>query len=529
NHPILCQRLERNKNRTLIVVDPRVTKTAMMADIHLPVKPRSDIALINGIAHVLIRDGLIDPAYIEAHTSGYKKFAEYVSAFHPQYVSIITGLSDEVIVETARLYGKAKAAFIGWTMGVNHSTQGAVTVAAINNLSLITGNIGRAGASPFSITGQCNAMGTRESGFTSSLPGYRKFDLSADREELARIWKIDVERIPAVRGLAYPDIIEGAVAGKIKAMWIIATNPVVSFPNYDVLQQALTALEFLVVQDGFHPTPTSDFADLVLPAAIWGEKEGTYTNSERRIGKVNVIVTPPGEARTDFDIFLDIADRLGVRDELYPNWRTSHDAFLEWQRVSKGRMCDYSQFTWQQIEDQGGAQWGGERLYQDGVFPNSDGRARLHCVPCEPFTEQPNHEFPIILNTGRTVEHWHTRTKTAQVDLLNTMVPHAWLEMNPVDAERLQLTAHDKVTVISRRSRVPNLELRITGIVAPGQVFMPFHFSEHNSNLVTLGAFDPISREPNFKQCAVRVERTAFTVFENASPKSRKAGRDAGD
>jgi anaerobic selenocysteine-containing dehydrogenase len=509
NHPILCQRLERNKNRTLIVVDPRVTKTAMMADIHLPVKPRSDIALINGIAHVLIRDGLIDPAYIERHTSGYKEFAEYVSTFDPQYVSTITGLSEEAIVDTARLYGKAKAAFIGWTMGVNHSTQGAVTVAAINNLSLITGNIGRAGASPFSITGQCNAMGTRESGFTSSLPGYRKFDVSADREELARIWTIEVKRIPTARGLAYPDIIEGAVAGKIKAMWIIATNPVVSFPNYDVLQQALTSLEFLVVQDGFHPTPTSDLADLVLPAAIWGEKEGTYTNSERRIGKVNVVVAPPGEARTDFDIFLDIAERLGVRDDLYPGWKSSQDAFLEWQQVSKGRMCDYSGFTWQQIEDEGGVQWGGERLYQDGVFPNSDGRARLHCVPCNPFTEQPNHEFPIILNTGRTVEHWHTRTKTAQVDLLNIMVPHAWLEMNPVDAERLQLSPHDKVTVISRRSRVPDLELRITGIVAPGQVFMPFHFSEHNSNLVTLGAFDPISREPNFKQCAVRVERSS--------------------
>lgn len=527
NHPILCQRLERNKNRTLIVVDPRVTKTAMMADIHLAVKPRSDIALINGIAHVLIRDGLIDRAYIQAHTSGYKEFAEYVSAFHPEHVASITGLSEEVIVNTARLYGKAKAAFIGWTMGVNHSTQGAVTVAAINNLSLITGNIGRAGASPFSITGQCNAMGTRESGFTSSLPGYRKFEVESDREELAQLWNIGVERIPSRRGLAYPDIIEGAVAGKIKAMWIIATNPVVSFPNYDVLQQALKNVEFLVVQDGFHPTPTSDFAHLVLPAAIWGEKEGTYTNSERRINKVNAIVAPPGEARTDFDIFLDIARRLGVDSELYRGWKTSHDAFLEWQQVSKGRMCDYSPFTWQQIEEEGGAQWGGERLYQDGIFPTSDGRARLHCVPCEPFTEQPNAEFPMILNTGRTVEHWHTRTKTGKVGLLNTMVPHAWLEMNPVDAERLRLTAHDKVTVISRRNSVPNVELRITGIVAPGQVFMPFHFSEHNSNLVTLGAFDPISREPNFKQCAVRVERTNSALFERSSEKSKTSGRDA--
>ncbi len=196
NHPILCQRLERNKDRTLIVVDPRVTKTAMMADLHLPVKPRSDIALINGIAHILIRDGLIDFDYIARHTNGFEEFSAFVSEFTPRHVADVTGLSEEQITRTAHLYGKAKAAFIGWTMGVNHSTQGAVTVTAINNLALITGNIGRAGAAPFSITGQCNAMGTRETGFTSSLPGYRKFDNPQDREDLARLWNIEVERIP---------------------------------------------------------------------------------------------------------------------------------------------------------------------------------------------------------------------------------------------------------------------------------------------------------------------------------------------
>jgi anaerobic selenocysteine-containing dehydrogenase len=509
NHPILCQRLDRNMDRTLIVVDPRVTKTAMMADIHLPIKPRGDIALLNGIAHVLIRDGLVDRAYINRHVNGFDEFAEYVSNFRPRKVAEITGLGEETIEKVAHLYGKAKAAFIGWTMGVNHSTQGSVTVAAINNLALITGNIGRAGASPFSITGQCNAMGSRESSFTSSLPGYRKFEVLEDRKELAKIWNVDLKLIPSARGMAYPDIVEGAVSGKIKALWFIATNPVVSFPNYSVLEQALQSAEFVVVQDGFHPTPTGDFAHLVLPAAIWGEKEGTYTNSERRIGKVNAIVAPPGEARADFDIFLDLAERLGVRELLYPGWRTTHDAFQEWQRVSEGRMCDYSPFTWKRIEDEGGMQWGGERLYEDGVFPTVDGKAKLLCVPCDPFTEQPNSEYPIVLNTGRTVEHWHTRTKTAQVEYLNTMVPHAWLEMNPVDAAQLQLKPHDKVNLLSRRGSVRNLELRITGIVAPGQAFMPFHFHENNSNLVTLGAFDPISREPNFKQCAVRVERAS--------------------
>jgi ferredoxin-nitrate reductase len=508
NHPILCNRLERNKTRTLIVVDPRVTKTAMMADIHLPVKPRSDIALINGIAHILIRDGLIDRDYIAAHTTGYEELAAYVRAFNPEHVAKVTGLGTTQIEHVAMLYGRAKAAFIGWTMGVNHSTQGAVTVAAINNLALLTGNIGRAGAAPFSITGQCNAMGTREAGFASSLPGYRKFENADDRAELASIWGISERQIPRARGLAYPDIIEGAVQGRIKALWFIATNPAVSFPNYSVLQQALRSVAFLVVQDGFHPTPTSDFADLVLPAAIWGEKEGTYTNSERRVSKVNHIVTPPGEARADFDIFLALAERLGVHTALFDGWNSTRDAFEEWRRVSAGRMCDYSGFSWEDLEEQGGAQWGGERLYTDGVFATADGRAKLHCVPCEPFLEQPNKEYDFILNTGRTVEHWHTRTKTARVDQLNAMVPNAWLEMNPIDAKRLRLSSHDRVTVVSRRSSVANLELRITAIIAPGQVFMPFHFSETNSNLVTLGAFDPISREPNFKQCAVRIEKT---------------------
>jgi anaerobic selenocysteine-containing dehydrogenase len=508
NHPILCARLERNRKAAVIVADPRVTKTAMLADIYLPLKPRTDIALLNGIAHILIRDGLINRGYIERNTTGFAELEQFVSRYTPQQVSAITGLSADLIERTALLYGRAKAAFIGWTMGVNHSTQGTQTVNAITNLALLTGQIGRPGAAPFSITGQCNAMGTREAGFTSSLPGYRKFENAEDRQELAAIWNIEAHRIPAARGLAYPDIIEAVLAKRIRALWIIATNPIVSFPNYEVLKQALDSLDFLVVQDGFHPTPTSALADLVLPAAIWGEKEGTYTNSERRVSKVNRAVAPPAEARADFDIFLDIAGRLGVRDELFPGWTGPRDAFDEWRRVSAGRLCDYSGFTWETIEASGGLQWGGPRLYENGRFPTADGKAKLFAAEWEPFPEQPNSEFPFVLNTGRTVEHWHTRTKTGVVAALQTLAPRAWLEMNPRDARRLKLKPHDRVSVISPRSRVDGIELRVTEIVAPGQVFMPFHFVETNSNLVTQSAFDPISREPNFKQCAVQVERT---------------------
>lgn len=528
NHPILCQHLEANPRKTLIVADPRVTKTAMMADLFLPLKPRSDIALINGIIHVLIQTGQIDCEFIANHTHGFPELAKFVEKFTPQYVSQITGLSEDLILKTAYLYGNAQAAFVGWTMGVNHSTQGAETVNAINNLALITGNIGRAGASPFSITGQCNAMGTRETGFASSLPGYRKFENAADREELATLWGISSDRIPTSRGLAYPDIIEGAVSKKIRALWIVATNPIVSFPNLDVLKQGLETLEFLVVQDGFHPTPTTELADLVLPAAIWGEKEGTYTNSERRVSKVNRAVDPPGEAKTDFDIFLTIAEMLGSREELFPGWTSPRHAFEEWKRISKGRLCDYSGLSYELIEQYNGIQWpfpegttevATTRLYEDGKFSTPDGKAQLFCVVWAPFPEQPSAEFPFVLNTGRTVEHWHTRTKTGQVPILQRMSPSAWLEMNTRDAQALRLKPHDRVDVISRRGRVRNIELRVTEIVAPGQVFMPFHFAETNANQVTQSAFDPISREPNYKQCAVSVQ------LSGANETRRKSGR----
>ena len=517
NHPILCQWVEANPDKTLIVADPRVTKTAMMADLHLPLKPRSDIALINGMIHLLIEQDLVNREYIALHTTGFEALELSVRKYTPEHVSRITGLDPELIFKAAMVYGNARAPFIGWTMGVNHSTQGTETVNAINNLALITGNVGKPGASPFSITGQCNAMGTREAGFTSSLPGYRKFDSASDREELAGLWNVPVDRIPTSRGLAYPDIIEAVLAKKIRALWVIATNPIVSYPNLDVLTQSLEGLEFLVVQDGFHPTPTSEFADLVLPAAIWGEKEGTYTNSERRVSKVNRAVPPPGEARSDFDIFLSLARELGCRDELFPGWKDPGDAFEEWKKVSAGRLCDYSGMDYALLEKHGGIQWpfpaGGRevqtsRLYSDGKFPTDDGKARFLPIEWEPFPEQPNSQFPFVLNTGRTVEHWHTRTKTGQVAILEHLAPNAWLEMNPRDAQALRLKPHDRVDVESSRGAVRAVELRVTEIIAPGQVFMPFHFAETNVNQVTQSAFDPISREPNYKQCAVRVSKT---------------------
>ena len=523
NHPILCYRLEQNRRKTVVVADPRVSKTARIADIYLPLKPRSDIALLNGIAHILIRAGLIDRDYIDAHATGFAQLRKHLEKYTPERVARVTGLGEEQIYRVALLYGRARAPFIAWTMGVNHSTQGTETVNVINNLALLTGNVGKAGASPFSITGQCNAMGSRETAFTASMPGYRKFDDPGDREELARLWNISPDELPANRGHAYPDIVEACIKGEIKALWIIATNPLVSFPNVEVLKQGFENLDFLVVQDGFHPTPTTEQADLVLPAAIWGEKEGSYTNSERRVSKVGKAVEPPGEAKPDFDIFLDFAEALGVKEKLYPGWSGPEDAFNEWRKVSAGRLCDYSGVSYELLEKHYAVQWpftpeqarraNGKRpptsrLYADGKFQTPDGKAKLFAVEWEPYPEQPSDAFPFVFNTGRTVEHWHTRTKTKEVKILERMSPSAWLEMNPRDARRLGLKPHDRVTVISPRGRVENLELRITEIVAPGQVFMPFHYAEKNSNRLTQSAFDPISREPNYKQAAVRVEKS---------------------
>ncbi len=525
NHPILCYRLEKNQKRILIVADPRVTKTAMMADVYLPLKSRTDIALLNGMMHVLIKENKIDKDYIQKHTNGFEDLKKHVEKFTPEKVSEITGLSVDQVRHTALLYGHAKAPFIGWTMGVNHSTQGTETVNAICNLALITGNVGKVGASPFSITGQCNAMGTRETGFTASLPGYRKYEDPSHRKELAMLWGVKEEMIPTARGLAYPDIIEGVLRGTIKGLWIIATNPLVSFPNQKFLLDCLDRLDFLVVQDGYHPIPTSQVADLVLPAAVWGEKEGTYTNSERTVSKVNKAVEPPGEAKSDFDIFLMLAKELGVTDQIYPGWKEPKDAFEEWKKISRGRLCDYSGLTYELLEKHGGIQWPfsvdsprnpeeNARLYADGVFQTEDGRAKLWVVENNAPPESPDEDYPFMLNTGRTVEHWHTRTKTGQIPLLNRLSPEAWVEMNPRDAKQLKLYHGDYVRVESRRGSIERVVLRVTETIPPGQIFIPFHYAEANANNLTVSDCDPFSREPNYKQAAVRVGRSEVPLLK---------------
>lgn len=524
NHPILAYRLfknrERNPHHKLIVIDPRATKTAMLADLYLPILPRSDVHLLNGVARLLIDEGWIDEDYIAAHTTGFDALKEHLARYDLAYTAKVTGLTEGAIYEFARAIGTSRSSFFAWTMGVNHSTQGTETVNVICNLAMLTGNVGKVGGAPFSITGQCNAMGSREMSFTSAIPGYRKFESEQDRNEVAALWNIDPARIPTERGLAYPDIIQAVLDGRVKGLWIIATNPLVSYPDQARLRKALSQLELLVVQDGYHPTPTTELAHIMLPAAIWGEKEGTYTNSERRVSKANAAVKPPGEAKPDFDIFLALAEKLGVKDELFPGWTRPQDAFDEWRKVSRGRLCDYSAMTYEQLAEHS-IQWPYSldvprdpkayvRLYQTGDFRHEDGKAKFWVVKSERPPEEPDPEYPFLLNTGRTVEHWHTRTKTSRVPILERAAPDAWLEINPKDAERLGVQNHDWLCVESRRGRVDRVRARVTSIVAPGQVFMPFHFAETNANNLTIDACCPISREPNYKQAAVKVQRAKF-------------------
>jgi len=518
NHPLLAPRLLGPDRPFLITVDPRVTKTAMLADLHVPVKPRGDIALLNGILVLLIEEGIVDIEASRAHVDGLDELLAQLAGWSVARAAEESGIDEAMLRDLARRIGTAERCTLAWTMGVNHSVQGTETVTLLNTLAVLTGNIGREGASPFSITGQCNAMGTREAGFTASMPGYRNYDDPAARAELAELWGIDESRLPAERGRAYPDIINAVVSGKIKGLWIIATNPVVSYPNRETLEFALDSLEMLVVQDGFE-TPTTDLAHVVLPAAIWGEKNGTYTNSERRVSRVRAAVEPAGSARSDFDIFVAIAKRWGCADELFPGWQTPQDAFEEWRRVSAGRPCDYSGITWDRIDEAGGVQWpcpegddvplgGTKRLYADLQFNRPNGKAQVFPVEPKPMRDAPRPDYPLILNTGRTVEHWHTRTKTGRIAILEGLSPEAWVEMHPDDAAELRLRAGDWVDVSSRRGRVDRIRVRVTATVRAGEVFIPFHWDERCANRLTDDEFDPISREPNYKQCAVRVRRS---------------------
>ncbi|MFV2060451.1 MAG: molybdopterin oxidoreductase family protein [Gammaproteobacteria bacterium] len=513
-HPIIFWRLKQaleKRKFPVIVVDPRVTMFAQMADMHLPITPGTDVVLLNALAHVILDEGLEDRQYITAHTNDIEAFEKLVTQYDPITASRICGIDEDTIRNVARLYAKAGAAMTIWTMGINQSTHGSDGVVGINNLNLITGNIGKPGSSSLSITGQCNAMGTREWSSCSGLPGYRALEKQQDRTDIANFWGIDEDFLPEKRGLFQTDIFPAIETGQIKGLWLIATNPMTSMTNTSRIRKTLEKLEFLVVQDAYEDVETNEYSHVYLPAAIWAEKQGCFTNTERRVNLTRNAIAPYKKSKPDFWIFNEMAKRFdNARKPVFPE--TTEGAFDEMKQLSKGRMLDYSGMSYDKLEQQRGIQWpcsdgdetGTKRLYTDGVFQYEDGKAKLIPLPFVDNNEKPDDEYPFWLNSGRVVEHFHTRTRTGKVGNINKFSPTPYMEMNPDSAKELGITHSGYARLTSRRGDAVVM-VQLTQRVPPNMVFIPFHFYEC-VNRLTLGLLDPHSRQPAFKQCAVKIE-----------------------
>ena len=517
-HPIIFWRLKmalEKRKFPVIVVDPRVTMFAQMADMHLPITPGTDLVLLNSLAHVILKEGLQDQAYIDAHTSGAQEFAKLVEQYDPVTASQICGIDEDTIRNVARLYAKAGAAMSIWTMGINQSTHGSDGVAAVNNLNLITGNVGKPGGTSLSITGQSNAMGTREWSSCSGLPGYRTLENEKDRQDVAKFWGIDAEFFPKKRGLFMTDILPAIETGQIKGLWLIATNPMTSMPNTPRIRKTLEKLEFLVVQDAYQDVETNEYSHVFLPAAVWAEKQGVFTNTERRVNLVRNVIQPHADSKPDFWIFSQLAKRFADERKVPPFPETTEGAFEEMKQLSKGRMLDYSGMSYAMIEQQTGIQWpctegaatGSPRLYTDGVFQHADGKAKLIPLPFIDNNERPDEDYPFWLNSGRVVEHFHTRTRTGKLGNLNKFSPTPYMEMNPDAAKELGIAHMSYARLASRRGDAVVL-VQLTQRVPRDMVFIPFHFHEC-VNRLTLGLLDPYSRQPAYKQCSVRIEAIA--------------------
>lgn len=537
-HPIMWERVMRNKNKPeIIVIDPRRTETAMAATLHLPLAPKSDLDLFYGIGRILIERGWIDREFIDAHTNGFAEFAEFVLPFTLDRVVAATGLSAETIERFATLIHEGKRVSFWWTMGVNQSYQGVRTAQSLINLALMTGNIGKPGTGANSITGQCNAMGSRLFSNTTGLLGGHDFANADHRAKVAGILGIDETCIPREASWAYHEILEGVLKGKIRGLWIICTNPAHSWINQRLCHDILDRVEFLVVQDMYHTTETAQRAHLVLPAAGWGEKDGTFINSERRIGVFKKVRRAPGQALSDFSIFRLIADKWGC-GKMFEKWDSPAAVFQILKQLTVGQPCDITGIEdYLMIEGSGGIQWplpkgrqevsdlkpsekglrpsaighqplaGQERrLFEDGRFYHPDGRAKFLFEAPRPMPEPASAKYPFVLLTGRgTASQWHTQTRTSKSEVLRKLYPQRlYVEINPNDARSLGIAPNEIVSVESQRGRV-TAQAFLTPSVPIGQVFVPMH--ESNANQLTDAVFDPYSKQPSYKSCAVRVTR----------------------
>jgi ferredoxin-nitrate reductase len=517
--PIFFRRVIKAKyenNARLIVVDPRQTETTDMADIHLRIKPGTDVILHNALANILIQEKLINEVEAKQLTDNYEAFKQHVSKFTPATASEATGISVGDMVKTAREIGQTKAGLFFWGQGLNQSNIGTRKVTSLLNIVFITGNIGKPGAGPMAITGQSGAMGLREAGgLPHLLPGFRKVTDGKARNEIAKIWGTDPNKMSPVKGQTLPDILEGIDKGKIKALWIIHSNPAATFPDSNWVRKVLNKTEFLIVQDCYHPTETSKHAHIILPGAQWSEKAGIVTNSERGLNLVEQAVTPPGEAKPDLDIVMEVAKKMGY-GELFA-YKNTEEIFEEYKRCCEGRVCDISGITYHRLRNDKGIQWpvpslehqGTKRRFIDRSFPK--GKLILNLHEHQPPAEVPDKNYPLFLITGLVYGQYHSRTRTSKVPILNRAVSEALAEINPSDAKKYKVRDGEMVNISSKRGTVI-VRAKINDSVMAGNLFLPYHFSylagkNKAINVLTNRAFDEFAKQPEYKACAVKIER----------------------
>ncbi|WP_168798632.1 nitrate reductase [Herbaspirillum sp. ST 5-3] len=547
-HPILYRRIEdaRKKNPRLkmIVADPRRTDTARDVDLFLPILPGTDVALFNGMLHICLWEDLIDNAYIEAHTDGFVELKRTVRDYTPKFVADTCGISEEDLTTAARWFGASKAALSLYCQGLNQSSHGTAKNAALINLHLATHQIGKPGAGPFSLTGQPNAMGGREvGGMANLLSAHRDMGNPEHRAQVATLWGVD--EVPAKPGKTAVEMFEALRSGEIRIVWIACTNPAQSLPEQKLVREALKHADLVIVQEAYKTTATVDYADVLLPATTWSEKEGTVTNSERRITRFKPVLPKPAQTRHDWEIVVDFARRLeklmGKDKTIFP-YATVEEIWNEHRESTRGRDLDITGLSYQILEEQGPQQWpfpegastGRKRLYEDGIYPTANGRAKFADTVYRPVAEAVDARFPFRLNTGRLRDQWHGMSRTGTVAQLFAHAPEPAVLMAQADMDRRMIASGDLVHVTSKRgSQI--LPAAASDDMRPGQAFIGMHWGEefvsgrgrdgdgtYGVNALTLPALCPSSRQPELKHAAVKILKAElpwrFLVFGWIAP-----------
>lgn len=517
-HPVFWGRIRKNKDAKIITVDPRKSETAINSHMWVDIKPKSDLVLLYTLANVLIQNGWIDKKYIDEHTEGYENFKNHVSKFTLDNVEEETGISKERVLELAEIIHNGKRVSFWWTMGVNQGYQAVRTAQSIINLALITGNIGRPGTGANSLTGQCNAMGSRAFSNTAGLYGGGDFDNPVRRKAVAEALEVDESVLATKATLPYNVIIEKAIAGEIKGLWVICTNPRHSFTNNDEFKKAVENLDFLVVQDIYKDTHTAQLCDLYLPSVPAIKKEGVLINTERRLSKVNPVVPKEEGELSDFEIFLNIGKELGM-GSLLDNWKTPRDVFELLKKCSKGMPCDITGVTYEMLEGKNmegsrGVQWpfkegqvieeDERRLYEDGNYYTPSKKAKFHFEDIAENPTETSKEFPYILNTGRgTVGQWHTQVRSREIEHNKIYRKESYVLMNPELARELNINENERVNITSQNGNTNEFNVVYSENVKKDHIYAPMHYIETNS--LTPSVYDPYSKEPSFKTVAVNI------------------------